>query len=450
MKADVVVCGAGLAGVATAYHLAVKRGVERVVVVDPLPPLTLTSDKSTECYRNWWPNAPMVGLMNRSIDLLEEMAIESDNAFHLSRQGYLYVTADPDRLRSMETDGELISKVGAGELRKHPGPSEYRFNDRSDPPKGADLFLDGNDLRRFFPFLTDQAVGGIHARDAGWFSAQQLGAWMIERAREHGLEIIKAAVSGVSTDGGSPNRGSVGGVQLDSGQEIQTPVFVNAAGPMLAPVARLVGVELPVFSEVHIKVAFRDHRGVIPRRSPMVIWSDPQTLTWSAEERELLKSEGRADLLGAMPAACHYRPEGGPDSDWVVALWEYHRLIQEPTWPLPEDPVYPEAVMKGLTTMVPGLATYLDRLPQPVVDGGYYTKTRENRPLVGPLGVKGAFVVGAFSGFGVMAAAAAGELASQYVTGAELPDYATAFALSRYDDPGYLAEIEATTNTGQI
>ncbi|HUP16305.1 MAG TPA: FAD-dependent oxidoreductase [Acidimicrobiia bacterium] len=445
LKADVVVCGAGIAGVATAYHLSVKRGVRKVVLVDPRPPLTLTSDKSTECYRNWWPNAPMVGLMNRSIDLLEEMARESDNAFHLSRQGYLYVTASSDRLRDMEDEGISISNLGAGELRRHPGVSEYQSPSVPGRPEGADLFLEGDELRRFYPFLTEQAVGGIHARRAGWFSAQQLGAWMIERALQHGLEIVKASVSRVFLQAGT-----VGRVLLDSGQEIATPIFVNAAGPMLAQVGRLLEVELPVFSEVHIKVAFRDHLRVIPRHSPMVIWSDPQSLSWSEAEVEALQSESRTDLLGAMPAACHYRPEGGPESDWLVALWEYHRLIQEPTWPLPDDPVYPEAVMRGLTTMVPGLAVYLDRLPQPVVDGGYYTKTRENRPLVGPLGVDGAFVVGAFSGFGVMAAAAAGELAAMYVTNADLPVYATAFALSRYKDPGYLAEIDTITNTGQI
>lgn len=445
LKADVVVCGAGIAGVATAYQLAVKCGVRKVVLVDPRPPLTLTSDKSTECYRNWWPNAPMVGLMNRSIDLLEEMARESDNAFHLSRQGYLYVTADPNRLSDMADEGISISNLGAGELRLHPGVSDYLSPGGPGRPDGADLFLEGDELRRFYPFLTEQAVGGIHARRAGWFSAQQLGAWMIERALQHGLEIVKASVTRVSLQAGAVN-----GVLLDSGQEIATPTFVNAAGPMLAQVGRLLEVELPVFSEVHIKVAFRDHQRVIPRHSPMVIWSDPQTLSWSAEESEALQSEGRTDLLGAMPAACHYRPEGGPESDWLVALWEYHRLIQEPTWPLPDDPVYPEAVMRGLTTMVPGLAVYLDRLPQPVVDGGYYTKTKENRPLVGPLGVDGAFVVGAFSGFGVMAAAAAGELAAMYVTNADLPAYATAFALSRYEDPTYLAEIDTITNTGQI
>jgi len=54
-SAEVVICGAGIAGVTAAYHLAVRRGVRGVVLVDERPPLTLTSDKSTECYRNWWP-----------------------------------------------------------------------------------------------------------------------------------------------------------------------------------------------------------------------------------------------------------------------------------------------------------------------------------------------------------------------------------------------------------
>src|SRR5437773_33744 len=50
--AEVVICGAGIAGIAAAYHLAVRRGVPGVVLVDEGPPLSLTSDKSTECYRN--------------------------------------------------------------------------------------------------------------------------------------------------------------------------------------------------------------------------------------------------------------------------------------------------------------------------------------------------------------------------------------------------------------
>ena len=81
--AEVVICGAGIAGIATAYQLAVRRGVKDVVLIDERAPLTLTSDKSTECYRNWWPGPgdAMVGLMNRSIDILEELAARQRQPF---------------------------------------------------------------------------------------------------------------------------------------------------------------------------------------------------------------------------------------------------------------------------------------------------------------------------------------------------------------------------------
>src|SRR2546425_2943126 len=96
---EVVVCGAGIAGIGPAYHLTCQ-GVTDVVLVDERPPLSLTSDKSTECYRNWWPGPgdAMVAAMNRSIDLLEELARESGNVFRMSRRGYLFASADPARV----------------------------------------------------------------------------------------------------------------------------------------------------------------------------------------------------------------------------------------------------------------------------------------------------------------------------------------------------------------
>ncbi|MGQ0849040.1 MAG: NAD(P)/FAD-dependent oxidoreductase [Actinomycetota bacterium] len=444
MRAEAVICGAGIAGVATAYQLVVEHGLTSVVMVDPRPPLTLTSDKSTECYRNWWPGKPMVDLMNRSIDLLEEMAGASGDAFHLTPRGYLYVTADSDRLNALATAGANIGRLGAGALRTQPG-ADYRVNGRSSPGDGADLFLNGEELRHHFPFLSSLIVGGLHVRRAGWFSAQQLGAWMIDQATARGMRIEKTGVTAVELAGGK-----VSGVKLASGTTISTGCFVNAAGPMVAEVARLVGVDLPVYSEVHMKVAFRDHLGVLPRDAPMIIWADPQELDWTDEERSLLAEELRHDLLGKMPPSCHARPEGGSDSPWLLGLWEYHRVIQQPSWPLPFDPLYPEVVMKGLTRMVPRLASYQHALPQHVVDGGYYTKTKENRPLIGPLPVEGSYVVGAFSGFGVMVAAAAGDLAALHITGGRLPDYAPAFSLDRYQDPHYLDALGREGEDGQI
>src|SRR5262247_4552579 len=119
--AEVVICGAGIAGIAAAYHLAVRQGVRGIVLIDERPPLSLTSDKSTECYRNWWPGPgdDMVALMNRSIDLLEELARESDNRFLLNRRGYLFATADPTQAPMFVERAKEAETRGVGPARIH-------------------------------------------------------------------------------------------------------------------------------------------------------------------------------------------------------------------------------------------------------------------------------------------------------------------------------------------
>lgn len=412
--ADVVVIGAGIAGVSTAFQLSIEHGVNDVVIVDPRPPLTLTSDKSTECYRNYWPNAPMVGLMNRSIDIFEQLAEETD--FGLNRNGYLFVTGESTTLDEMATESAHVAELGA----------EARV-------LGTDQLLGD------YQFLTDEAVGGLEVPRAGWFRAQDLGTWMLDRARDAGAELRAALVTGI--DGTE--------VHLSDGSRLAAGAIVVAAGPLSVGVGAMAGVDLPLFSELHLKVAFRDHLGVIPRDAPMTIWCDSQTIDWSVEERTELEAMGRTDVLGEMPIYCHFRPEGGVESPYILALWEYHDRVLEPTWPLPEDPLYPEVVMRGLTTMVPGLAVYSDRLPESSVDGGYYTKTSENRPLIGPSGVEGIHLVTGMSGFGVMVSAGAADLAARQIVGADLPPYSDAFLLSRYDDPAYLREVESA-ESGQL
>jgi glycine/D-amino acid oxidase-like deaminating enzyme len=126
----------------------------------------------------------------------------------------------------------------------------------------------------------------------------------------------------------------------------------------------------------------------------------------------------------------------------MLLLWDYHNQVQQPSYPLSFDPEFPELALRGMCTMLPGLEPYLARLPRPHMDGGYYTKTPENRPLIGPLGAEGAWVLGALSGFGLMAAPAAAELLALQLTGAEPPHYAGAFWLERYADPAYQAQLE--------
>jgi glycine/D-amino acid oxidase-like deaminating enzyme len=452
--ADVVICGAGIAGVAAAYHL-VKRGITSVALVDERPALSLTSDKSAESYRNWWPGPgdAMVALMNRSIDLMEDLARESGNVFLMNRRGYLFATAQPQQAERYVRAAEEAAALGVGPVRVHRAAGDdYRPSPATgfeDQPTGSDVITDRSLIRRHFPYLAEDTVALLHARRGGWFSGQQLGMYMLERAREKGVRLIEGRVERVETAGGR-----VGGVVVsgrDGRRTIATPRFVNAAGPFVKEVGRLVGVEVPVFCERHAKVAFHDTLGVVPRHAPMMIWTDPVRLPWSPEEREELgQSEALRHLLDEMPAGVHGRPEGGGDSPIMLGVWTYDVEPMEPRFPVEFDPAYGEIVLRGLTRLIPGFTAYLARLPKCFVDGGYYTKTQENRLLSGPLPLEGAYVLGGLSGYGMMSSNGAADLLADYIAERPLPRYAPAFHLDRYKDPAYRTLVTQWGDSGQL
>jgi glycine/D-amino acid oxidase-like deaminating enzyme len=446
---EVIICGAGITGVSAAYFLA-KAGVKDILLIDERSPLTFTSDRSTECYRNWWPDPAMLALMNRSIDLMEELADASGNVFHLNRRGYLYVTADKKQIPVMRKRSERISSLGAGQLRIHtPEASTYQpapLEGFHNQPDGADLLLGSALIQKHFPYLTEKALAALHVRRAGWLSAQQLGMYLFEIARKLGVRFESARVTDVEVEN---NR--VTGVRLGSGERIQSSIFINAAGPYLKEIGAMLGVDIPVQTELHLKAAIRDSLAVVGRGAPLLIWNDPQSLPWTEDERTFLTEDPETTwLTRPFQSGAHTRPEGAGDSQIILMLWEYQEKVTEPTWPPQLDEEYPEIVLRGLAAMLPGIERYFDRMPRPQLDGGYYTKTRENRPLVGPLPVEGAYVIGAVSGYGIMSACGVGELLAQHVTGGKLPEYASRFVLSRYADPDYIDEIETLADTGQL
>ena len=448
-KADVVICGAGISGIAAAYFLS-KAGIKNILLLDERPPLSFTSDRSTECYRNWWPDAEMLTLMNCSIDLLEALGDESGNVFRMNRRGYLYVTANEDKISDLENASLRTAGLGAGALRVHSSGSLYYqpsppegFRDQ---PIGADLLMGSELIRKYFPYVTERAVAALHVRRAGWLSAQQLGMYLLETARRRGVQFESARVTGVDVANGNVN-----GVRLSSGERVDSPIFINAAGPYLKDVGKLLGVALPVYTELHLKAAIRDVLGVVGRDAPLLIWNDAQTLPWEHDEREALAEDDQTRWLAEpFPAGVHTRPEGSGESQTILMLWEYQSKLMDPVWPPKMDEQYPEVALRGLAAMLPRMREYFGKLPRPQIDGGYYTKTRENRPLVGPMGVDGAYVIGAVSGYGIMAACGVGDLLAAHVSGAELPSYAPAFELARYDDPEYQKELENRRHDGQL
>ena len=447
--ADIVICGAGIAGVAAAHFLS-QAGAKNILIIDERPPLSLTSDRSTECYRNWWPDPEMLALMNRSIDLMEVLADESGNAFRMNRRGYLYLTADQKKAAELESTAYQTSRLGAGPIRVHSSSSLYYQPSPAEgfheQPTGADLLLGNELIQQYFPYLTKRAIAALHVRRAGWLSAQQLGMHLLESARQRGVRFAPAQAIGVDVA-----NGHVRAIRLSSGEQIGAPILINAAGPYLRDVGKMLGIDLPVYTELHLKAAIKDALGVIGREAPLLIWTDPQSLPWEEEERQVLAEDDETRwLTDSLPWGVHTRPEGGGENQTILMLWEYQTKVMKPVWPPRMDEQFPEVALRGLATMLPRMQEYFGRMPRPQLDGGYYTKTRENRPLIGPVGVDGAYVIGALSGYGIMSACAAGELLAAHVMGTELPSYAPAFQLSRYSDIEYTKQLEQWSDSGQL
>ena len=477
---DVVVVGAGVVGSACAYYLA-RRGA-RVTLLDSRPALSYTSSQSTECYRNYWAGEPaMTAFMNHSIDLLEQHAADGGNSFSINRRGYAFLSrtsagaakhaaaASMDAKRLGLGDRESIHADGGHGMIYCGATQAYDAKDDR-----VHAFQGQQACTSFFgslpPFLSPSIASVLFSTRCGWMNAQQMGSYLLASARDAGAStIIPATLAAIRTDPCGAVQGVVARTSANAVHEIPCGAVVNAAGPFASEVSRLLlsGVEggstdshhlllPPLTNEIHAKAILRDTEGVVPPDAPMMIFDDEVALEWTDEEREALEAMGgfEATLTRPLPAGAHFRPYPGATNS-LLLLWEALHMDVAVADPPPADPqlrdstLVAELLLRGLSQMVPGLSErYLasDGTMQAsvVVDGGYYTKAPDNRPIIGPLpgAPRGAYVCAGLSGYGVMAANAAGDLLAAHVTGEALPSaYAGDFIPERWCDAAYRDQV---------
>jgi glycine/D-amino acid oxidase-like deaminating enzyme len=265
----------------------------------------------------------------------------------------------------------------------------------------------------------------------------KLGHWLLEQAQRAGARIVRDRVVDIETTGGK-----LAGVRLASGDTIATGRMAIAAGPGLPDVLRMLDLELPVFLELHAKMRFDDRLGVVPRSAPFTIWTDPVAeIDWTEADRKRYASDPKTRwLLEPFPGSMHVRPVG--EARDVYLIWTFESSPHAFEWPPTFDANLGDALLQGFANMCPGAKAYLGEGARGMVDGGYYAKTPENRPMIGPLAIDGVFITGGLSGYGIMASHAAGELLATHMTGGTLPSYAAALSPERYSDAGYRRKLE--------
>lgn len=444
---DVLVIGAGIVGIATAYYLKLMKPALSVVLVDSAAPMTRTSAVSGENYRNWWPHPVMTSFTDHSIDLLETLSLESDNRVGMTRRGYALAT------RSSNID-KLLNELSVGyggsdQIRVHDGVNSASYRpavcaDWKAAPDGVDVLTNTELIRRTFPSFDPAVRTVVHIRRAGAIDGQQTGQHMLECYRLMGGRQLTGTVA--SIDKSDDFRIRLTGPDT----HLQATQLVNAAGPWIADIARMIGSVLPVKNVVQQKIAFEDVGRAIPRDMPFAIDLDPQHLDWTSEERDLLSHDpALARFAEQMPGATHCRPEGGDTGTWLKLGWAYN----EAQTCAVDDPVlsdtFTEIVLRGAARLNPSLSVYDSHLPRGARHyGGYYTMTDENWPIIGKMSVEGSYVVGAMSGFGTMAACAGGELCARHVIGTDLPSEAVMLSLARHKDCELMSSLNCASSRG--
>jgi len=452
---EIAVIGAGFAGIATAYYLCTKYQKTSVLLIDGRQPLSYTSAQSGDNYRNWFPHPVMVDFINYSTDLMEHIALESPEVMNMTRRGYALTTRRTD---IEDLIVELHTGYGDAEsdlvrIHNRPTSNSYRppvSSDWTAAPNGVDVISNRELIRRTFPSFSSEIANVLHIRRAGDIDGQHMAQHMLHRIHHSGGKRLSAVVKSIDQQ----NRFVLEVDGRDGIEQINADKIVNAAGPFANEVSAMIGVDLPIDNVFQQKLLFDDQLGAVSRQLPFSLDLDDQELDWSTEEREFLADDpDLAWLLNPILGGAHCRPEGGENRSWVKLGWAFNRessipqqdLVNEPLF----NPQFPELILRATSRLNPALGQYIESFPKRWSHyGGYYPMTKENWPLIGPLGVDGAFVTGALSGYGCMAACGAGELCADWIADGELPYYAKQLSLARYDDEELMAEILNSRSKG--
>ena len=419
MRKTIAICGAGIAGVATAYYLLKKNPQLAVLLIDKNQPLSFTTSKSGENFRNYWPQQVMQQYVSHSIDLMKTLRQEYGEAsFQMVSSGYNFI--------SHQKEAPI-----------------FGVSNKEDFPKGVEEITDPATIQTNHPYFDKGVQKILTITNAGHIDVYAMGSLLIRAARQNGLKQVQGEIIGIT------KKEATFHIELAGKETLKVDQVVIAAGPFINHLAKMVALEFPIINTLQRKFIMPDPNKVIPRDMPFTIYADSQYLDWSAEEKEFFASEEQYHyLLEQFPGGLHIKPEG----QGIKMGWAFQRASSQPVWTPANAEFFPQIVLKGASQFIPRLKEYEKNIPTPLIEyAGYYTRTQENWPLIGSTQLEDVFVVGALAGYGTMGACAAGELCAQYILEeTDLPPYAAYFHPERYENPAILKEIELLDSDGQL
>ncbi len=353
--ADVVVIGGGITGTAIAYNLA-KKGVKNIALIEKE---YLASGATGRCgagIRQQWGTEMNCKIAKYACDLFENATeeLEYDGDIEFKQGGYLIVSSTEKEHEQFKKNVALQNSLGIDSK-----------------------LIDLNEAKKIVPYLnTEKLVSAtFHQKDGHLNPFTTVDAYA-KAAERLGVKIYKyTEVTGIIV-----NNGRIEGVKTNKG-DIGTNVVVNAAGGHSQVIAKMAGVDIPIYSERHQILVTEP---VEPVLGPMVMSFSLNLYCQQVPHGAIIM--GRGD-------------EGEPRDFRITSGWHF---LDEMT--------------KTITDILPPLKD-IRMIRQ---WAGLYNMTPDRQPILGAVDeVEGFYQAVGFSGHGFMFGPATGVLMAEKILGEE-------------------------------
>lgn len=384
-RAEIVVVGAGIMGLAIAYHLA-RLGIRDITVVDKGYLCGGASGRNGGGVRAQWSSEQNVRLMQESIRICQDFASEFKINVWLRQGGYLFVSRTEAKAKALEESCALQRACGL-----------------------STRMLSPREAQKLVPELsTDGIVAATYNPDDGvvfpwpfvWGFAQAAAKLGVEIATF--TEVVDIERRGQHIEGVRVRKLSPSGRPEESTHLVKTHKVINAAGAWSPEIARLAGVELPN----------KPHRHEICSTEPLKPWLKP--LVADLSTGLYFSQSTRGEIVGGISQ--EHVPDGVDQNSSFGFLGSYARALVE-------------------TCPVLGKVKVLRQW------AGCYDLTPDANPIVGGVDeIEHFYQASGFMGHGFMMAPVMGKMIAEHVSRGEHRAMFDRWNLRRFKEGKLLSE----------
>jgi sarcosine oxidase subunit beta len=363
--ADVIIIGGGIIGTATGYYLT-KKGFNIYLFEKKY----LTAGSTGRCIggiRQQFSTELSIKVAMESMKKFKIMEQELGQGVEFHQGGYLFLAHSEDKEKTYQKLIEIQTKMGLD--------VEY---------------IDVSEIEKLVPGIdTKDLLGGAYCG-----SDAQANPFLVVDGYAKGIKKKGKVLTNKEVTGINLENGKVKSVRTKDNETYYAPIVVNAAGPLIRDVAKLVNLDIPIYPE--------RHEAMITEQ--MERFFDMMIVDYRADGCYFNQKWGEGSIIG-----CYTPIPNVPGLDLGVSF------------------EFAKEMGRRMERLIPKLKN-MKIIRQ---WSGTYEMTPDGNPILDKTNIGGFWIVGGMCGHGFMLGPEIGWIAAEYIAEGKTPYDMSTFALKR-------------------